>query len=150
MPDLKLIADTVNDDYDLNIVTGDFETTDGFDSAIIMSLFCDGRADVSEKSRPELRRGFWGDETNDNPNIKMGSKLWLLSQARKTESTRNRAIDYVSQCLQWLVDEGYSRKIDVFASFNAQGLQIDIRIINAAGQTESKSFMLWQATGTLQ
>jgi phage gp46-like protein len=146
MPDLKLTLNTVTGNYDISLENGDFTTTDGFDSSILVSLFSDARADKSEVLRPEQRRGWWGDECSDNKNSKLGSKLWLLSQARKTPVTLNRAKDYAYQALKWLVDEGYSRKIDVNASFIAEGIKLDITITNNAGATESRSYKIWQNT----
>lgn len=147
MADLKLTLDESTGNYDVSFVNGDFVLTEGFDTSIVVSLFSDARADESEVSRPELRRGWWGDETVVNKIRKLGSKLWLLSQARLTSDTLNRSKNYAFLALKWLVDEGYSKKIESESSFDKNGaLQIHIEIVNGSGATESKSYKVWQQT----
>ncbi len=47
--------------YDIDIdSSGDIDKTDGFDTAILMSFFCERRADESEVTVAELRRGWVG------------------------------------------------------------------------------------------
>lgn len=146
MSDLKLTQQ--NDGFwDLTLTNGDFTLTEGFDSSLIVSLFADARADFSEVVVPELRRGFWGDETNDNPEMKLGSKIWLLEQARRTSLTLNRLNDYTYQALQWLLDQNYSEDIKVTSSFLPTGARLNITITNSAGASESSSFNIWQNTG---
>jgi len=97
--DIKLNDDKGYWDIDFDS-QGDFVLEDGFDTAILMSLMCNKRANEAEVEAPQYRRGWWGNETSDFDNFEIGSKLWLLSQARATQNTLNRAIRYTQDALQ--------------------------------------------------
>ena len=129
---------TINDD-------GDFTTTQGFDSALVMSLGCERRADASEVLRPELRRGWWGNELNDD-GFEIGSKLWLLDQARLTQETMNAAIDYTKRGLQWLIDGGHLDTVEVTGRFTNSGILLTINLERSNSITESVSYELWERT----
>lgn len=129
---------TINDD-------GDFTSTQGFDTALVMSLGCERRADVSEVLRPELRRGWFGNELNSD-GFEIGSKLWLLDQARLTQNTLNSAIDYAKKGLQWLVDEGHLDNVRVDGRFTNSGILLTINLERSNAITESLSYELWERT----
>lgn len=135
--------------YDIAIDpnTGDFKLVDGFETALIMSLFCERRADQSEIETSELRRGWWGNETGPD-GFEIGSKLWLLDQARKTQETLNKSNDYGSECLQWFIDDGYLKSIDIKSSYSPE-LNIDIKLNRDNSITESRSFELWENTNVI-
>ena len=98
MQDILLEQDEDNI-YDISFENGDFKLTDGFDTAIVLSLFTDARADSSEVSEPILRRGWIGNEQNENEDDNFGSKIWLLEQARTNEDTSNRSTTYSQDAL---------------------------------------------------
>ncbi len=82
------------------------------ETAILISLFTDRRASPDDEipdgtSDP---RGWWGDLGADVP---IGSRLWLLSRAKQTAETLQRANDYIIEALQWLIDDGVVVKFDV-------------------------------------
>ena len=62
--------------------TRDLETTDGLDSALLVSLFSDRRAYDDEVADPMKRRGWIGDTVSRVPNDRHGSGLWLYEQRR--------------------------------------------------------------------
>lgn len=94
----------------------DLATGDDLETAVILSLFTDRRADpddiIPDGSRDP--RGWWGDLGADVP---IGSKLWLLDRAKATEQVRLRAEDYIGQALQWLVDDGVAAAVEVSAAW---------------------------------
>jgi phage gp46-like protein len=92
---------------------GDLKRDDSFDSFIIVSLFSDRRANSSEIQQPEKRRGWEGDEFLDLIDYNIGSKLWLLEQARNTIETRNVAVQIVQEALEWFVEIGYCERVEV-------------------------------------
>lgn len=87
-------------------------------TAVIISLFTDARADADDviPDGTGNPRGWWGDVGRVRP---LGSKLWLLDRARKTEDTRQRAEDYAAAALAWLVDDGIAESVDVLAQWQA-------------------------------
>ena len=138
-----------NDYYDITIDDGgDLTNEVGFDTAIIISLFTDARADGSEVPEPSYRRGWFGNTLSDIPNFEIGSKLWLLEQTAATQDTLNKAEDYAAQSLQWMVDQGYASRIDINAEYeddNSMTLTIDL--FAADDLITTKSFSLWENTG---
>ncbi|AUH51212.1 hypothetical protein CXB49_10520 [Chromobacterium sp. ATCC 53434] len=87
---------------------------DPIDSAIVLSLFCDARALPDDRQADP--RGWWGDVLADVPYDRWGSRLWLLAQrAKNTPQTLRDAAHYAREALQWMVDDGVARSLDVSA-----------------------------------
>ena len=144
MTDISLNKD--KEYYDFNFINGDFELTQGMETALLMSIFCEKRAGVSEIPAPELRRGWWGNLVNGYDNYEIGSKLWLLEQARRDNTTLNLAKTYAQDCLQWLIDDGYAKEIITDTSFVVGGIEIDMQIVTSANKTINRSYQLWSNT----
>lgn len=148
MSDLKLVLDPETNQYDVSLKDGDLEGDDSFETDLIVSLYTDARADRSEQPIPELRRGWWGDEVSNIPGSKIGSKFWLLDQARLTTDILNKGIDYGRLCLYWLVQQAYSKKVDVTGEIEyPYTINLAIKITNANGATESRAYKVWLNTG---
>lgn len=96
--------------YDLSIdpTTGDLAGTEGLNTAILLSAFCERRADEADIAQPEHRRGWVGNLVGPDADegFEYGSHLWLLEQVRLTQDTANRARDALRQAFQWLIDDG--------------------------------------------
>jgi phage gp46-like protein len=56
-----------------------------------------------------IRRGSWFQ------NLDFGSRLHLLQREKNTEQTAVLAEEYCREALQWLIDSGRARKIDIVA-----------------------------------
>lgn len=84
---------------------GDFETTDGLETAIVVSLFSDRRAYAEEVADPMKRRGWIGDLVSDVPNDRHGSGLWLYEQSRSRQETVVGVRNEANQALQWMIQE---------------------------------------------
>ena len=95
---------------------------------------------------PELQRGWWGNLFNDVLNYQIGSKIWLLYQARKTQDTLNRAITYVNDGLTWLVEDGYIDRANVSGEFSLKGISLTITLYRSQNIVASFTYELWQAT----
>lgn len=88
------------------------------ETAILISLFTDRQAAPDDEipdgtSDP---RGWWGDLDSDTH---IGSRLWLLSRAKQTTETLQRANDYIVEALQWLIDDGVVAKFDITVEWTA-------------------------------
>lgn len=134
--------------YDISFTNGDFTMTRGLETALLMSVYCDKRADVSEIPAPELRRGWWGNTVLGYGNYEIGSKLWLLEQARKDNVTLGLAKTYTADCLQWLIVDNLAKEIRVDSSFIINGLKIEVDIVVSQNKTISESYELWQNTNS--
>jgi phage gp46-like protein len=48
-----------------------------------------------------------------------GSRLHLLKRAKNTDQTAQRAAGYAKEALQWMIDEGRAKSVEVFTRRNA-------------------------------
>lgn len=81
-------------------------------TAIVISLFTDASVNEEDVPAGELNRGYWGDM--DLPaGESMGSKLWLLKRSKLISDTLNAARDYITEALQWMVDDGLLQAVSV-------------------------------------
>lgn len=101
---------------DLVISGRDLATDDGLESAVVISLFTDRRAE-SDDSLPAGEtdlRGWWGDDFMGKGR-RIGSKLWLLSREKRLPAVLARAKEYAEEALAWLVEDGLAKSVDVQA-----------------------------------
>lgn len=103
---------------------------DGLESAIVISLFTDRRANEDDLIPGGTdRRGWWGDTFSEVEGDKIGSRLWLLSREKQEREVLERAKQYSEEALAWLVEDGIARAITVTASIvrdGLLGLQIEV------------------------
>lgn len=78
---------------------------DDLATAVYISVFTDRTAAATDvlPDGSDDRRGWWGDEDNDVP---IGSRMWLLSRAKLIPSTAALAQRYITEALAWLVSDG--------------------------------------------
>ena len=115
--DIKLNYSNDSMECDINYSPlGDLEREEGLQSAILISLYTDRRAQ-DDDILPDLnsldRRGWWGDLTTDITEDEIGSRLWLLERSKTTQAVLNSAKNYIEEALQWLIDDGVAAKIEV-------------------------------------
>ncbi|WP_039659694.1 phage GP46 family protein [Pantoea sp. MBLJ3] len=87
--------------------------TDPLTRAVIVSLFSWRKAEADDN--PTQDNGWWGDSFPTTQNDRIGSRLYLLSREKLTNKTALKAREYISQALQWLVDDGVAVRVDVTA-----------------------------------
>lgn len=99
--------------FDFAIIAPDLQRGFDLETAINISLFTNRRA--NDDDEPDLfdRQGWWGDNYLPNAGDRIGSRLWLLTRRKQTQETLNDALEYVQECLQWLIDDGVAETIDV-------------------------------------
>lgn len=130
--------------YDISIYNGDFLKTQGFDTAILITLMAERRASSSEVPVPENRRGWWGNPLIGFSDFEIGSKMWLLEQARMTQNVRNLAITYTRNAFQWFIDDSYLDNIIITANFdNEKKMTININFIRFNSKIFSIGYRLW-------
>ncbi|WP_051219475.1 phage GP46 family protein [Oceanobacter kriegii] len=106
-------------------------------SAVIMSLFTDGRATEDEEPEIKDRRGYWGDIDLDGDES-LGSKLWLHRRSKLTTDVANQVRDEAQAALDWLVEYGHVSALAVTAERQPPdriAYQIDITLLD--GETLS-------------
>ena len=132
--------------YDIYFENGDIGKIGGFDTAIKLSLMCEKRALSSEMIRPETRRGWWGNLFNGYSGFEIGSKNWLLAQARATQLTLNLAITYSQDALQWFITDGFVSNIDVTGTLGNSEIAVDIKFLRGASLVGSYGYAIWNNT----
>ena len=133
--------------YDIDLTdNGDLLSTQGLDTAILMSIFCEKRANEDEIPRPEYRRGDWSNELNEISDYEVGSKLWLLDQARTSQSSLDDAIEYIREGLQWLIDDGYILDVDITGELTTRQATFTITLTKLNNTTETKVFEYFKNT----
>jgi len=117
MTDIALIQHD-NGFFDIALNGVDLATHAGLESAIIISLYTDARASNDDliPDGTDDRRGWWGGS--------FGSKLWLIDRAKATQETLNQAREYCHEALQWLIDDGVARVVDVTTEWLRDGVMI--------------------------
>jgi phage gp46-like protein len=114
-------------------------------TAVMISLFTDAQADEDDTIPDGSAdpRGWWGDLDEDRH---IGSKLWLLSRAKQTNTTLALAQSYIGDALQWLIDDEVADSIDVFTEWSWPGfLGAQIVIHRSNGTTATVRFdWAWQ------
>jgi len=90
-------------------------TDDGLETAVLMSLFTHAPATDDELAAAGLTReqnkGWWGNTYSEKPGDVLGSKLWLLARAKRTDETLARAFEYATDAVAWLIADGLATKI---------------------------------------
>lgn len=89
-------------------------------SAVLISIFSDRRATPDDVVAYGLAdaRGWWADTATQQ----LGSRLWLLHRAKQWPETLRRASDYISEGLQWLVDDGVVGSFDITTEWVRAGV----------------------------
>lgn len=111
--------------------------------AVIISLFSWRKAEPDDN--PEQDNGWWGDSFPTIQNDRIGSRLYLLSRQKLTNKTPLKAREYISQALQWLVDDGVAARVDVTAERTGiETLSASVVISHKDGNRTAFSFNdLW-------
>lgn len=109
---------------DVVVAENDLVRDDGLDTAVIVSLFTDRRAEGSDvlADRTTDRRGWWGDALPIVSDDKFGSRLWLLSREKQQPAVLDRAREYALEALQWLLDDKVAERVDVVTEFTRPGM----------------------------
>lgn len=141
MSDIALLI--VDNGIGPKVAKGDLMADNSLETAVLISLFTDKRADEEELPTGERsKRGWWGDMFPEVDQDQVGSKLWLLEREKTTEKTRVRAVQYAREALEWLIEDGVAEAVDVSAAYNQyRHLIIDVVITRPAG--ESRYSVLW-------
>lgn len=109
----------------------DLQSGNDLETAILISLFTDREAnpgDVIPDGTGDAR-GWVGDQDQD---YQIGSRLWLLSRAKQTLETLQRASDYIAEALQWLIDDGVVARFDITVEWTRPSM-LGARIVAYSG-----------------
>ncbi|WAP69034.1 phage GP46 family protein [Jiella pelagia] len=122
--------------YDIGLIGNDLAADQGLETAVLASLFSDGRSADGE-------RGWWPDSAAD----RFGSVLWTLGRAKITSETVRRVEECAREGLLWLIAEGIAGTVT--ASAVRDGLyRINLSIIITRG-ADQKYDSLWRGVAAM-
>ena len=120
-----------------------WETHEGFETAILMSVGTDLRVEGIEDDP----RGWWADNLDPKYNRNMGNKSWTLHRNRLDQPTLKQLEQYYVGSLAWMVDTGAA--IDVVAHASKDGTnraRIQMAIVKPDGSFMLDEFIVpWNA-----
>jgi phage gp46-like protein len=135
--------------FDLGRAPPGLAEDDGLETAVILSLFTDRRAEDDDiiPDGTADRRGWWADAWPEIAGDRIGSRLWLLSREKQRREVLNRAREYAREALAWLVADGIARAIEVEAEIARPGvLGLSVRIDRPARPPARYRFdLFWTA-----
>lgn len=142
MNDIKLfLNDAINEGIAPKIENGDFVSDDGLETAVIISLFTEGRVSVEQLPQGQLsRKGWWGDEFSEVDKDRIGSRLWTLKREKRTTEVLRKFEDYSIEALNWMKEDGVAASIIASASYDrvTKFLILEIEIVRPEGKTKFK------------
>lgn len=124
---------------------GDILTEDFFDTAILMSFFCEKRAADSEVPVSQRRRGWIGNEST--PGFEIGSKIWLYEQSRVDRDTLNGINSAADESLQWMIQDEIAVAVRSSSIFKDGTITLESAIERPNSPVEKRYFTLWEGTG---
>lgn len=131
--------------FDLVLAGADLDTGHTLETAVLMSLFTNRRAESDDRLPDTFtdRQGWWGDDFPVRDGDRIGSRLWLLSAEKQTNQTRLRYLEYAAEALQWLIDDQVASQIRIEAEYVRLGvLGMRIEILRGDGSL-SRFQYLW-------
>lgn len=113
------------------------------ETAVLISLFTDARAEAGQVAAGDDPRGWWGDTLADDPREATGSRLWLLEREPLTRETLRQAEEYAEAALQWLITEGLASAVRATATRSGDALGLDVEISRPEGVERYTYSDLW-------
>jgi phage gp46-like protein len=152
MPDIALSWNQSTQQADCTIANGGIVTGNDLQTAVLVSLFTDRRADPDYASPDGSvdRRGWWGDSYAAQTGDLIGSTLWQYRRAKKAGNT-NLPLAIQNACLhalQWMIDDGVAATVTISAAWmtsNREAIRVAIVITRPNGQTSAFNYSwAWQ------
>lgn len=144
MSDIATIWSSTRGDWQQ--MGADLKSGNDLSTAVIISLFSDRQANADDviPDGSGDPRGWWGDVGQ----YMIGSRLWLLERAKRTQQTIALAQGYIEEALQWLIDDGVVAKFDVYVEWTQQHmLGAQVTAYRTDGTTQAMNFG-WAWIGT--
>lgn len=134
--------------YDLRIDEDrqDFQSSEGFESAIPVSLFTDARAPSVQVQEAKDRRGWVGNILFADIERELGGLLWILDQARITDNIINLAKTFAEDSLNWMVEDGLARNVSATVTQDGSRSIKIFTDITTIDNTVLRYVTLWRST----
>lgn len=137
MSDISTLWNATSGDWAL--AGADLRSGDDLATAVVLSLFTDrvAQADDVIPDGSGDPRGWHGDD----PTAPIGSRLWLIFRAKRTQQTLTDAQSYAAEALQWMVDDGVVATFDVYVEWQVRGrLAMRVTLFKNDGTQQALEF----------
>lgn len=114
---------------DLSLIDSDLASDLGLETAVLLSLFTDRRAeddDPPPSGDDNDRRGWWADQFATVEGDRLGSRLWLLDRSKRTDEVRRRGEEYARESLAWMIEDHVAEAVDVVTEVTTRELRIAV------------------------
>jgi phage gp46-like protein len=160
MSDIALVLSSDGLSADLAVENGDLVMDDGLDTAALISLFTDRRADADDPVDPRDPFGArgWAGDLLAQSGDRIGSRLWLLERATLPTDVRFGGAltaamvqQYAAEALAWMIEDGVAASVTPKAwvpKSSTFGPSEAIALLNAIAQgtkTRGKWKFVWAA-----
>ena len=111
----------------------------------VISLLTWRRAADDDPLDDAERYGWWGDSFPSVTDDRIGSRLYLLRRRTLTAQTERDARDFAREALQWLLDDGQVRAVEITTQRGVD--RLDMRVILTTPEGEQIPVQLdnlWQ------
>lgn len=150
--DAALEFGTVEREADLVLEGADLKVDNGLNSAILVSLFTNARADQDARLPTEDsdRRGWWGDSFAPVEGDQIGSLMWLLRRETLTEQLRAQAGREAERALQWLIEDGIAAELEITSEIQKPGwLLLQVIVVRPdASRVEFQHAFVWEGVAS--
>ena len=110
---IRIVWDADKGGGDFSCGADGTDTRNPLETAVILSLFCDARADAGDDVHDGIdRRGWWAQSYFDDDHV-WGSKLWQVLMGKATQGALQRAQRACEDALQWLIRDGVCSAVEV-------------------------------------
>lgn len=140
--DIYLEFDPIAGYADVRLADRDVERDPGFETAILLTLGSDKRAEDNEFLPDDsgYKGGWWGDAVAENPGDQIGWKGWLLRRAKSQNEVISQCGEYLRDGFQWMIDDGiisdFKSTVERVTSPSQQTiLQMKLHFVRPGGQS---------------
>jgi phage gp46-like protein len=127
--DVRIIFDPTTGTGDFAMSGKDLMQGLELETAVLISLFTDARADPGDIVRDDDPRGWWADTyaALEDPSLpviandRIGSKLWQVFYRPRNQATLNWMADQILIALNWMLIDGVASAVTAVPSFTGSG-----------------------------
>lgn len=120
---------------DLAIKNGDLVMETQLDTAVYTSVFSEGYSPDAQN----FKKGFWADLVDGGI---FGSELWRFTRGKLDAELISNYNFAIKQSLNWLIEEGYAREVNVNSQIENAQLKSNVEILRPEGEPISLQ-MFW-------
>jgi phage gp46-like protein len=146
--DIGLFWQVASGAADFEIEGNDLSVDGGLETAVMLSLFADRRAEDGDvlPDGGSDRRGWWADEFSTVDGDRIGSRLWLLARSKDMSEVLALAPEYAREALAWMVEDKLAEAVEVTAERVLRSGRDSAIVLNVSIQRPKADVVLYRYT----